>query len=153
VRINGRDLPFVIHVVERCNSPLLSLKDSVRAGLVTIPREENTARPLDSVHPVNEFASYNKEVIHLQLKLEAQPRQFPPRVVPLALQDQTYFELQEMLANGIIEPVTEPTAWCHPMLVTPKPNGRLRVCMDPRYLNEYLVRAVHPFPDMEQIFT
>jgi transposase InsO family protein len=120
---------------------------------VTIPRTVNTARPHDTVHPVDEFASYNKEVIHLQLKPDAQPRQFPPRLVPLALQDQTYFELQEMLANGIIEPVTEPTAWCHPMLVTPKPNGRLRVCMDPRYLNEYLVRAVHPFPDMEQIFT
>ncbi len=39
------------------------------------------------------------------------------------------------------------------MLVTPKPNGRLRVCMDPRYLNEYLVRAVHPFPDIDQVFS
>jgi hypothetical protein len=39
------------------------------------------------------------------------------------------------------------------MLVTPKPNGRLRVCMDPRYLNEFLVRAVHPFPDVEQVFS
>ncbi len=102
---------------------------------------------------VNEFQAYKDEIIHLQLRDDAHPKQFPPRRVPLALQDQTHFELMEMQREGIIEPVTEPTEWCHPMLVTPKPNGRLRVCMDPRYLNEYLVRAVHPFPDIEQVFS
>jgi hypothetical protein len=38
-------------------------------------------------------------------------------------------------------------------MVTPKPDGSLRICIDPRYLNKYLVRPIHPFPDVDQIFS
>ncbi len=158
--VNGRDIPFVLHVVSVCNSPLLSFPTAVQARLVQPPadvlRTPGAAdSDLDKSHPtpVHEFSAYQNEIIHLQVRENAVPKQFPPRRVPLALQDQAHFELMEMVRDGIIEPVTEATEWCHPMLVTPKPNGRLRVCMDPRYLNDFLVRAVHPFPDIEQVFS
>lgn len=57
-----------------------------------------------------------------------------------------------MLDDGVIERVTEPTEWLHPMQIAFKPDGRLRICMDPRYLNQYLERAVFPFPSLEQVF-
>jgi hypothetical protein len=38
------------------------------------------------------------------------------------------------------------------MLVRRKPNGLLRVCMDPRYLNSFLQRATYPLPDIESVF-
>jgi hypothetical protein len=148
--VNGVQIPFVVHVVRDCNSPLLSLTSAVQAQLVSIPVG---GRAVSSKAPtVDEFSAYKDEVISLQVKATAVPKQFPLRRVVLALQDQVHFELTEMVKDGILEPVTEATEWCHPMLVTPKPNGRLRVCMDPRYLNEYLIRAVHPFPDVEQVF-
>ncbi len=153
VKVNGVWIPFELHVVPRCNSPLLSLRDSVRVGLVQLPPTVLPSRPPEESDYIEEFNAYNQEVVHLEVRDDAEPKQFPPRRVPLALQARTLFELQEMQKNGIIEPVNEPTRWCHPMIVTPKPNGRLRVCMDPRYLNQYLVRAIHPFPDMEEIFT
>jgi hypothetical protein len=153
VKVNGVWIPFELHVVPRCNSPLLSLRDSVRVGLVQLPPTVIPSRPPAENDYIEEFNAYNREVVHLEVRDDAEPKQFPARRVPLALQARTFAELQEMQKNGIIEPVTEPTRWCHPMIVTPKPNGRLRVCMDPRYLNQYLVRAIHPFPDMEEIFT
>jgi transposase InsO family protein len=160
--VNGHMIPFVVHVVPKCNSPLLSLPSALLARLVTLPGrsdndpsvgESSSGHGYDvSSTNVDEFSAYKDEVVHLQVRDNAVPKQFPPRRVPLALQNQAHFELMEMERDGIIEKVTEPSEWCHPMLVTPKPNGRLRVCMDPRYLNEFLVRAVYPFPDVDQVF-
>ncbi len=38
------------------------------------------------------------------------------------------------------------------MQIAHKPDGRLRICMDPRYLNQFLERAIFPFPSLEQVF-
>jgi hypothetical protein len=57
-----------------------------------------------------------------------------------------------MEQDGIIDNVTYPTPWCNSLMVTPKLDGLLRVCLDLRYLNEFLVRPIHPFPDVDQIF-
>lgn len=92
VKVNNRVIPFVLHVVETCNSPLLSLQDSICAGLVSVPAhaDTNCSAPPDEI---NEFNAYNKEFIHLELRSDAVPKQFPPRRVALALQAQTQFEL------------------------------------------------------------
>jgi hypothetical protein len=38
------------------------------------------------------------------------------------------------------------------MLVRKKKNGSLRICLDPRYLNQYLKRAAYPLPDNDEVF-
>lgn len=110
--------------MDRCNSPPLCLRDAARAGLVTIAA---AFQP----EPVAEFNFYKHEIVSLQLKADAVPKQFPPRKVPLALQAPERAQLQEMLDDGVIERVTEPSAWCHRMQIAFKPDGRLRICMDP----------------------
>jgi hypothetical protein len=102
---------------------------------------------------VSEFNFYKDEIVTLTLKPDAVPKQFPPRKVPLALQAQAKSQLNEMLDDGVIERVTEPSAWLHPMQIAFKPDGRLRLCMDPRYLNQYLERAVFPFPGLDNVFS
>jgi hypothetical protein len=61
-------------------------------------------------------------------------------------------ELKGMVDEGVIIKEHEPTEWCSPMIVRRKPNGLLRVCMDPRYLNAFLKRATYPLPDIESVF-
>ncbi len=143
VRVNGASFESEFHVVERCNAPLLCLKDAAKAGLVVL------APPA----PVAEFNFYKDEIVSLKLKDDAVPKQFPPRKVPLALQEPAQAQLAEMLRDGVIERVTEPSAWCHPMQIAYKPDGRLRICMDPRYLNKFLERAIYPFPSLDQVFS
>ncbi|CAB3990219.1 Hypothetical predicted protein [Paramuricea clavata] len=53
-----------------------------------------------------------------------------PRQVPIPLQKETERELQRMERNGVISRVEDPTEWCAPMVVTPKSNGKVRVCVD-----------------------
>ncbi len=58
-----------------------------------------------------------------------------------------------MLRDEVIERVTEPSPWVHPMQIAFKPDGRLRICMDPRYLNKYLEHAIFPFPSLDEVFS
>ena len=40
-------------------------------------------------------------------------------------------ELEQLSSESIIKPVTQPTVWLSSILVKEKPNGKLRVCIDP----------------------
>ena len=51
-----------------------------------------------------------------------------------------------MLADRIIVPVEEPTDWVNSLVVREKPNGSLRVCLDPRDLNKAIRREHYPAP-------
>jgi hypothetical protein len=101
---------------------------------------------------VDTLSIYKKEVIHLELALDAVARNFPTRKVPLALEDEVFEELQRMEDEGVIVKENNPTDWCSPPLIRRKPNGKLRVCMDPRYLYTFLKRATYPLPDVESVF-
>jgi hypothetical protein len=147
--VNGVNLSTDFHVVERCNSPLLCLRDAARANLVNVAT--SVGPPVD-IAESSTPGCYKHEVVSLQLTADAKPKQFPPRRVPLALQQQAKAQLEEMLRDGVIERVTEPSPWCHPMQIAHKPDGRLHICMDPRYLNQFLERAIFPFPSLDQVF-
>ena len=52
-----------------------------------------------------------------------------PRRVAIFLLPKVETELQRMLQLGIIEKVNWPTEWCLGMVMVPKPNGNVRICI------------------------
>jgi len=56
-----------------------------------------------------------------------------------------------MKANGIIAPVTEASSWVSALLVITKPDGRIRLCIDPKPLNEALKRERYRMPTIEDV--
>ena len=56
------------------------------------------------------------------------------RVTPFAL-SKVREELDRMERIGVISKVHEPTDWCSGMVVVPKLNGRIRICVDLTKLN------------------
>ena len=52
---------------------------------------------------------------------------------------------------GVIEKIEEPTEWCAGLVVVPKQNGKVRICVDLTKLNENVCRERHPLPAIEQI--
>ena len=45
-----------------------------------------------------------------------------------------------------------PTPWISLMVVVPKKNGKLRICLDPIDLNRALQQENYPMPKIEEIF-
>ena len=71
------------------------------------------------------------DLVKIELKNDAVPYSVTTaRRVPFPLLTKVQEELEQMLANGIIEKVSEPTDWCAPMVPVPKPNGNVRICVD-----------------------
>ena len=52
---------------------------------------------------------------------------------------------------GVIARVTEPTDWCSGMVVVPKGDGKVRICVDLTRLNESVRRERHPLPAIDPI--
>ena len=83
------------------------------------------------------------------IKIELRPDAVPysingARPIPFAQRDTVKKMLDDMMQQGIIAPVTGPTEWCHPLVVAPKSNGKLRLCVDLTKLNRHVKRPYYP---------
>ena len=81
---------------------------------------------------------------HIELDKNAKPVVHPVRKIALALIPKQDKDFNGMVADGIIVPVEEPTDWANSLVLREKPNGSLRVCLDPRYLNKAIKREHYP---------
>ena len=71
--------------------------------------------------------------------------------MPYALKDKVKAELDNMERNGVIIKEDHPTEWVNSMVVVTKPNGKLRICMDPNDLNKSIMREHFPLKTIEEI--
>ena len=71
--------------------------------------------------------------------------------IPFSLQERETKKLDELESLDIIEKVNTPTSWVSPVLVVPKPNGDIRLCVDMRQANKAIVREQHPNPTVDEI--
>ena len=85
------------------------------------------------------------------LKQDATPYALAtPRRIPLPLKSQVEQELCRMEQLGVIRKVDMPTEWCAGMVVVPKGNNKVRICVDLTKLNKSVCRERHILPSVEQ---
>lgn len=85
------------------------------------------------------------------LKPDAKPfALYASRNVPLPLREEVKKELDKMENMGVISKVEEPTPWCAGMVVGPKKDNKVRICVDLKKLNENVMREVHPLPKVDE---
>ena len=72
-----------------------------------------------------------------------------PKNIPLPLRQKIQNELKRMENLGVISRVDEPTQWCAGIVVAPKKDTSVRICVDFRQLNKSVLREVHPLPKVE----
>ena len=77
----------------------------------------------------------------------------PVRKIPLALKVKLEKQLKRMVDLDIIESVQKPTDWVNELVLVEKPNGKLRVCLDPRPLNKAIKREHLHLPTAKEIFS
>ena len=72
--------------------------------------------------------------------------------LPFRLEEKVYKKLEQMVSDKIITPVVEPTEWVSRMMVVGKPDGDVRICLDPSELNKAIQRQHFSVPTVEQLF-
>ena len=90
---------------------------------------------------------------HITVDPSVLPVVYAQRRVPLSLRDDKKDELDDMESRGIITKLKEgePTAWVNSLVYRRKPNGKLRICLDPKDLNKAISREHHVIPTLEEI--
>ncbi|XP_072021728.1 uncharacterized protein [Amphiura filiformis] len=89
--------------------------------------------------------------IHLETDSEVTPVVTPPRRVPIAVKPKLKAELDRLTEQQVIQKVTDPTGWVSALVCVEKPNGKIRLCIDPKPLNTALKRPHYPMPTIEEI--
>ena len=84
-------------------------------------------------------------MVKLDINKSVTPVIQPPRKIPQVLVEPLKHKIDRMLDLGVIRKldINEATDWCHNLVLVCKPNGKLRVCLDPRTINKALRFNVH----------
>ena len=134
-----------VYVIPDQSCPLLARKACVALGLINRTDEEIA----DTQHAdfKTEFSSLFsalgkvKTEVHISLQPETKSYYvYTPRKIPCPLLPKVKQELGFILQQGVISPVTVPTAWCSALVPVPKPNGNVRLCVDIIQLNKAVQR-------------
>ena len=79
--------------------------------------------------------------LEIYLDPNASPRYVSmPSTVPLHWQEKVKADINCDVRMGVIEPVTQPSQWCHRMVVVRKHDGTPRRCVDLQPLNKHCQR-------------
>lgn len=170
--LDNQEYDDELHIYPNISGALLSWKACKGLGILpdcyphpitpqsvhqlAIPTTANMATTLTLDSVMREFSSVFDGVIrtmtgekfHISLKGDAKPFCVnTPRSIPFIYRDKLKAELELLQNQDIIAPVTEPTEWCAPIVVTPKKNSdNIRMCVDLSHLNRYVQRERYQTP-------
>ena len=89
--------------------------------------------------------------VHLQIDESAKPSNTPSRRVPTALREKFKAELDRLESLEVLAKVDAPTEWLSSVVIATKKSGALRICIDPRPLNQVLKREMHQLPILDDL--
>lgn len=81
---------------------------------------------------------------------DAKPIRQKQYVMSPYVQDDVNKEIERMLERGIIERVSHPE-WLNPVIAVRKPNGKIRLCIDARKLNQVTIKNAYPQQNVNRI--
>ncbi|XP_018360496.1 PREDICTED: uncharacterized protein K02A2.6-like [Trachymyrmex cornetzi] len=87
----------------------------------------------------------------LQLRHNSKPVFIKPREIPYAIRKDVELELEELQRDEIITPI-EKSDWGSPLVPVPKPDGKIRLCVDYKVaVNPQLMESHYPIPRIEEL--
>ena len=163
LKFKGKSQVCKFFVVEH-ETAIVGITDSEKLGLIQVNfdmvRNENHIKIINEVKGDEESfkQTIEKEYpdlfkgiglmdgeISIKLKDGAIPHVEPIRCVPHAMQEPLKLELEKLVNEGILHKVdiSEPIEWLNSFVCVKKPNGKIRLCLDPTHLNRWIIRPRH----------
>ena len=163
VYISNRSIHTEFCVIKGQGVPLLGRESAIKLGVLkigvdvaAINESVNDASVKEKI--VNEFPDVFKGIgrlkdrqVKLHTKESVEPVALPLRHTPYNLRTKVEEKIDELLKADIIEPVEEASKWVNPIVIVPKSNGEIRLCLDMRRANEAIERVRHPIPTVDEI--
>lgn len=145
-------------VVDDQSEPILGLETSIKFELIK-RLDVNTL--VSSVQSGDSFVKRNNDIFtglgkfpgrfSIHLKENSKPVLHYKKRIPLALLEKLRVELDKLVRDEIISPVDYPTDWVNNLQIVEKPNGKLRICLDPKPLNACIRREHFLIPTIEDL--
>ena len=154
LRYNNLETEQKIFVIQGLSRPLLGRPAIEALAIVSVVEPIMTLERVSEKFP-QLFQGLGKLTDNYSIKLQSNSQPYAlttPRRVAIPLLPKVETELQRMLQLGVIEKVTQPTdlEWCLGMVVVPKSNGNVRICVYLTMLNKNVKRERHILPSVEQ---
>ena len=92
-----------------------------------------------------------EQEIQLSIDESVKPVAQPYRRVPFAMREKLERHLDELVSMDIIEKVEGPTTWSSGVVIVPKPDGSIRLCVDMRQANKAIIRHHFPVPTIDEL--
>ena len=147
-----------IHVLQGNHGSLLSYKTASDLRVIDVRIKQVDHTPLAYKQLVQQYPNLFKGIgklknvevkLHIDrtISLVAQPA----RRIPFHMRKCVAAELDSLERQGIIEKVDGPTPWISPLVIIPKKNRDVRVCVDMRMANKAINRERHPSPTVDDL--
>ena len=165
--VRARDVYKVCCVKSKAGDRKTSSSSNVETGCSKKNVSADTACPEKSAKSDNGFLTKEKVAkeyrdifeglgclegkVSIHLKDDAKPVVYPARKTPIAQKGKLKNKFDNMVEQDVWEKTVGPTDWVLPLVVVEKPNGDLRVCMDPMSLNKYVKREHFHLPERSEI--
>ena len=146
-----------LHVLQGSHGSLLSYATAVDLGILNM-QINNVMNTLTYEQLLKQYPALFHGIGKLkgtEVKLYIDPTVSPvaqkARRIPFHLRKKVELELSNLERQGIIERVDGPTPWVSPLVVIPKKNGDVRLCVDMRMANKAIKRERHPAPTVDDL--
>ena len=152
LKYRDREATEEVYVVRKLNRSLLGRPAIVALGLVQRVNAVQTKTDLvKQFSKLFEGLGKLEEEYTIVLRDDARPYALStPHRIAIPLLPKVKAELERMERMGVVSRVREPTEWCAGMVVVPKTDSSVRICVDLTRLNENVHRERHPLPAVEQ---
>jgi transposase InsO family protein len=147
---SGIQAEFV--VIDGQGQPLLGRDTAMSLGVlqvgINLVKEDIREEFPECFRGVGKLTGYQ---VKLHVDNKVKPVIQPLRRPPFSLRSKIEAKLDELESLGIIEEVDSPSPWVNPLVVVPKSDGEVRLCVDMRQANPAVLRERYPIPTIEEV--
>ena len=164
-------IKLLFYVCDTDGPAILSCDACEKLGIIVVKESKSISSiketagtpgpiPIPDVHTMNKLypkcfgeLGEMKGEYHIELKPDYCPVIVPPRKYPIQLKDEIIKKIAELERIGVVMkcPEDETSDWIHALAFTRKASGELRVCLDPKHLNNAMKRTYHKIPTLDEI--
>ena len=157
---SGKSVVLSFFIIKQEAGSILSNQACKALGLIEFPyaaKEVNSVKTKTLPDSLKEFAYVFQGIgklkgkVSIETRPDVKPVVHPARNVPISRLTRIKNLMDTREEEGVIRKVTKTTEWVNSMVTPEKPDGSLRLCLDPKDLNEAIVRPQYPAAKFDDI--